>query len=117
MQSGAAAGAGLNPFSAEIFTRRLRRSLPTLQVERLGRRAWAYGLTHAAFQEPRQRHPRLASAGGTALIDDLETLVAVEAESEKAERAMELGVVSHERLVGATTAITMPLTVNNAGAG
>ena len=44
------------------------------------------------------------------MIDDLETLVAVEAESEKAEREMELGVVSHERPVGATMAIPTPLT-------
>jgi hypothetical protein len=44
------------------------------------------------------------------LIDDLETLVAVEAESEKAEREMELGVVSHERSVGATMPIPVPLT-------
>ena len=98
------------PVLGRNFHGHLRCSLPTLQVERLGRRARAYGLTRAAFQEPRQRHPGLASTGGTALIDDLETLVAVEAESEKAEREMELGVVSHERPVGATMAIPTPLT-------
>src|SRR5919197_493736 len=73
----------------------LCRSLQGLPRERRRREAGQWHITASTFQKSRQRCPCLAATGGAASVEDVEPLVAIETQGEKAERQMKRPVLRH----------------------